>query len=221
MSNDQTKILLVEDEPDVCSAIKSYLSRRGCSVVTTASGKEALPIIDISRPDIVLLDLTIEGLNGKEVLSRLRQYDRKTKVIVITGELLNEDEIERIQALGISAYLQKPISLEKLATIIKDVLGRKFDSKIIFREAQRVASKKSSDFERAIHDLKNLLGVIRNKCENFTLDLDDGVYKGKSDKEIIDLAAGTMNTVIKTVDRITATVKKFKRPIQKGGRSKK
>ena len=210
MRNDSPKILLVEDEPDVCGVIYSYLGRRGYIVSATASGKEALSLIDISRPDILLLDFTLQDMNGKEVLSRLRGYDKTTKVVAITGELLKDEEIEKIKSLGISAYLQKPVFLEELEKIISDILGNKFDSRAAIKKAKGLSSNDADDSKRAVvHELMNLLGIIRNTCENFTLDANDGLYQDRSEKEIIDSALQAMNVVMKTVDRAAGAVEKI------------
>ncbi len=59
MSKEQPKILVVEDEPDVCNSFQSYFGRRGFLVSTTPSGTEALTIIKSSQPDLVILDLKL------------------------------------------------------------------------------------------------------------------------------------------------------------------
>lgn len=217
MDDSGNKILLVEDEPDVCNVIESYLGRRGYTVTSTASGKEALPLAETLKPDIVLLDFTLQDMNGKEALSRLRKYDNKTKVIVITGEILSDEEIEKIKALGISAYLQKPLLLGELERIIAEVLGRKSRFRVDAKNLRNKANGDTDPARRAVvHELKNILGIIRNKCENFTLNINDGIYKDKSDKEIIDIALETMNTVIKTVDRASKSLENIPKTKKKG-----
>ncbi len=110
----QPKILVVDDEPDIIASFQSFFGRRGFLVSTAASGKDALDIIKISRPDLVFLDLTLPELTGKEVLKELRTFDKKTKVVIITGHALESEDEEEFRSLGISAYLNKPIVLEKL-----------------------------------------------------------------------------------------------------------
>ncbi len=210
------KILLVEDEPDVCSSLQSYFGRRGYQVSTTASGTEALTLIKVSKPDVVILDFALNDLNGQEVLRRLRQHDKKTKVIVLTGQMLPRPEIERIQSLGIVAYLTKPVILEKLAELVSQATGG-----IVTPEAPKVVkttktlaragAQEEDDTRRAIvHKLSNLLGIIRNKCENFTLNLDDGVYKDKSQEELVKMSVDIMTDIVETVDQATSVVEKIK-----------
>jgi response regulator RpfG family c-di-GMP phosphodiesterase len=160
---------------------------------------------------------------GRQVLSQLRAMDEQTQVVVITGQLLKDSEIAGIKSLGISEYLQKPISLEKLENILARILGhpqkipitiKKFSKKIISSDVQMNSAQRI-----AVHELKNLLGIIRSQCESFTLDMTDGIYKGKPDKEVIKLAVEIMNTVIKTVDRANDTVEHM--PKKKKSKSKK
>lgn len=191
------KILLVEDERDVCRSIESYLGRRGFQISKTSSGKEALSLIKIFKPDMVLLDFTLYDMNGKDMLKKLRQYDKQTKVIVITGEMLSRQQVKKIYSLGICEYLNKPISLEQLENVINTALGRK--SKPV---KQNSISRKGNDDKGSTgHCLYNLLGIIRSKCENFILDMEDGIYEGKQDKELVKIALKRMSDVIKTVDR--------------------
>lgn len=207
MTRAYPKILLVEDEPDACSAIQSYLGRRGYMVSTTSSGQEALSMVQISKPDIVLLDFKLHDMNGKDVLSQLRASDQKTKVIVMTGELLKDEDIQKVQSLGISAYLQKPVLLGPLEKIVSEILGSEFLPQIVIQ--QQPAKVHGSCLEKSfIHEISNLLGIIRNRCENFILDINEGVYKNKTDKEVIHVAMESMDVVIKTVDRATDLVRK-------------
>ncbi len=207
MMTDSPKILLVEDEPDVCSAIHSFLGKRGCIVSTTTNGKEALSLIEISRPDIILLDFRLHDLNGQEVLRILRQKDKVTKVIVITGEFLPQEEIDNVQHLGVSAYLHKPILLEQLEEIINKILENKMILKTTVSHSQGSISVDVSG-KAVAHELSNLFGIIRNKCENFILDREEGIHKGKTDQQLIEMSVEIMKLVINTIDRATQTLDK-------------
>ena len=217
MTKIQPKILVVEDEPDVCNSLQSYFGRRGFLVSTTPSGTEALSIIKTSKPDIVLLDLKLaeeNDLNGVEVLKRLREHDKETKVIIITGQLFKDEEIEKIRSLGISEYLHKPIELEKLQSLLESILGRKFPSEAPVKITKPTGPEDIS-LSSIAHELSNLLGIIRNKCENFTLDLEEGIYKDKSDKELLRMAVEIMNIIITTVDRAAQAVEKISNLVKK------
>ena len=197
----QPKILVVDDEPDITASFQSFFGRRGFLVNTAASGKDALDIIKTSRPDLVFLDLTLPEMHGKEVLKELREFDKKTKVIIVTGHALeSEDEDKEFQSLGISAYLNKPIVLEELAGIVESVLENKFSLRN-FDKYKLVKKTEPPAISSIAHRLKNLLGNMRNQCEVFLLNKKDGIYNGKSEKEIEKMSEGIMQDVIKTVDQ--------------------
>lgn len=212
MNQNHPKILVVEDEPDICTSVQSYFGRRGFVVSTTGSGLEALSMIKAGKPDLVILDITLRDLNGIDVLSTLRKYDKDTKVVIITGQMYSEEQINDIMALGVSGYRSKPLVLEEIEKLVYEVLGNK---KFIIRISKKQQPTDESTRE-VVHQLSNLLGIIRNKCENFMLDLNDGIYKNKSEKEIIDMAIDAMDTVIKTVDRAAKTVERIPEFSKKG-----
>ena len=211
MSKETVKILVVDDEQDITISLQSFLGRRGFMVNTTPSGKDALAIIKSSKPDLVLLDLTLSEMDGRDVLRELRKHDKKTKVVVITGHMLSSDEEkEEIYSLGISEYLNKPIILEHMVELIYSVLGKKIPAKYPCLKKKIKPIVEFPDTPM-IHRLSNLLGIIRNKNENFTLNIKEDIYKDKSDKEIIEMALEVMNESIDVVDRAMNFIKKTKK----------
>lgn len=202
MSELQNKILIVEDEPDIASTLQSYLGRRGFQVSTTASGLEALFLIEISKPDVVILDFSLNDLNGQEVLKKLRETDSQTQVVVITGQMLTDKEIDKIHQLGIAEYFNKPIILEKLGEVIGGLTGHDLIVKHDFKRAagRDIIQPEEPSCRRDFHKLVNLFGIIRNKCENFTLSRKEGIYKDKSEKELLEMSDDIMRDVTLTVD---------------------
>lgn len=217
MSKEQPKILIVEDELDQIEPMQAYFTRNGYAVLQTQNGHKALSIIKESKPDIVLLDLTLEQpLGGKAILEKLRKYDKDTKVIVMTGNLRIEDkEVESIRSLGISKFLYKPIVLSNLENLIKKLLGIEYIPLSPYKAQQTKISHQDLSVSTLIHDISNSLGVIRNKCENFTLDIEDNIHKDKSDKELVKIAVEIMKLVITTVDRATQAVEKISSIVKK------
>ena len=205
MYSPKLKLLIVEDEADTCTAVQSFFGKRDFAVSTTGSGIEALSMIKAGRPDIVLLDIALSDLNGVEVLKKLREHDPATKVIVITGHLYPTEEIEKIQNLGISGYRNKPLILEEVEQLVYAACGKK-SPLAHAKKTEKNQSSRAPLSSAALHQLTNLLGVIRNKCEAFTLNLEEGIYEGKSDKEILGVANKTMKEVIQTVDQTMSFV---------------
>ncbi|MFZ5801233.1 MAG: response regulator [Candidatus Omnitrophota bacterium] len=113
------KVMIVDDEPEVCEAIDRFLSRRGFSVVTARDGEEALCKVINERPELVFLDIRLPGVDGVECLRRIKQICPQTLVVMVT--CVNDLDIaeEAIQ-LGAIDYITKPCEMEvieKLATV--------------------------------------------------------------------------------------------------------
>lgn len=211
------KILVIDDEPDITASFQSFFGKRGFLVNTASSGKDALEIIRTSKPDLVFLDLTLPEINGKEVLKELRSFDKKTKVIIITGHALeSEAEDEEFQSLGISAYLNKPIVLDRLLEIVESIFQGKFSPKD-YEKYKLVREAEPPSLSAIAHRLKNLLGNMRNQCEVFLLNKRDGILSDKPDKDLEKMSDEIIEDVIKTVDQVMAVFKGIKE--EKDGRS--
>lgn len=116
------KLLVVDDEPDICEFAQSYFKKRGLKVFTATSGQEGLQMIQANKPDLVLLDMRMEGMSGLEVLKELRAKNLSTKVILITGAEESE-ETNQARALGIADVVHKPLVLGDLEKIVMRELG--------------------------------------------------------------------------------------------------
>jgi two-component system, OmpR family, KDP operon response regulator KdpE len=116
------RVLVVDDEVEIRRALKTGLSDHGFEVEAAATGEEALAAAALRRPDIVLLDLGLPGLDGFAVLTRLRESSRAA-VIVLS---VMADERDKVRALDLGAddYLVKPFGLEELLARIRAVVRR-------------------------------------------------------------------------------------------------
>ena len=119
----RARILLVDDEPAITGNLGPFLERTGFTVATAADGEQALQLTELFRPDLIVLDVLMPRLNGREVLRRLREADDWTPVILLTqvGE-----STERAMALeeGADDYLNKPFDPHELVARIRAVLRR-------------------------------------------------------------------------------------------------
>lgn len=188
------RILIVEDEADVSCALQSFLGRRGFIVSATSSGREALCLVEVSRPDLILLDIALNDINGVEVLQQLRDKQAASKVVVITGQMYPPHEVERIKGLGAIDYLQKPVSLAQLEKVIHAVLGTVPYFPVPMKSAINEVESEMLTEGAFYHRLKNILGVVRNKCENTLLD-EQG--SGTSSADVADL----MKELIRKIDQ--------------------
>jgi DNA-binding response OmpR family regulator len=115
-------ILVVDDEPKVARLARDYLEKNGFRVVTAADGPTALAAARRDKPDLVVLDLMLPGLDGREVCRRLR---RESGVPIIMLTALSE-EIDQVTGLEIGAddYITKPFSVRALVARVRALLRR-------------------------------------------------------------------------------------------------
>ncbi len=103
------KVLIVDDEPDFCDALRDLLRSRGFEVAIALSGEEALPAYMQEKPDVVLLDIHMPGMDGLETLQELKVLDQGANVIMVTA--IEDDEIVmRAMAEGALDYIIKPVN---------------------------------------------------------------------------------------------------------------
>jgi len=114
-------LLLVDDEVSVLEILVDYFFERGYAVTAVASGEKALAAFTRERPDIVLLDIRMSGIDGVTVLKRLHEADPNVPVIMVTA---NEDEAMARDTLAIGAfdYVAKPFDFEHLDRIVAAAL---------------------------------------------------------------------------------------------------
>ncbi|MDO8475218.1 MAG: response regulator [Candidatus Rokubacteria bacterium] len=120
-----SRVLIVEDEPDIRELVVHHLKREGYLVSAASSGEEALRQVQAAPPDLVLLDLMMPAMDGLEVCRRLRQ-DPATVSLPIVMLTAKGDEIDRVLGLEIGAddYIVKPFSPKELLARVRAVLRR-------------------------------------------------------------------------------------------------
>ena len=112
------KILIVDDEIDVCDFVKNFFEERDFQVFTALGGSDALRVLRKEKPDIILLDIRMKEMDGIETLKRIRQLDKNIKVIMVTA-VEEQDKMDAARKLGASEYITKPLILENLeATVL-------------------------------------------------------------------------------------------------------
>jgi DNA-binding response OmpR family regulator len=115
-------ILVVDDEPKIARLARDYLEKNGFRVITTADGQSALTIARREKPDLVILDLMLPNIDGREVCRILR---RESDVPIIMLTALSE-EIDQVTGLEIGAddYITKPFSVRALVARVRALLRR-------------------------------------------------------------------------------------------------
>lgn len=118
-----SRILVVDDDQAIAEMVGIVLRGKGFDVVTTADGASALDAFDRLRPDVVLLDLMLPGMDGIEVCRRLRR-DSGVPIIMLTARSDTADVVEGLEA-GADDYLTKPFETDELVARIKARVRRK------------------------------------------------------------------------------------------------
>jgi len=116
-------VLLIEDDLDLVDALSRMLASRGFQVVCCADGAEALVMVRRRSFDVVLLDLTLPGMDGLDWLQHLRDSSSRLPVLVMTARSAVEDRILGLN-IGADDYLTKPFDVEELAARLKALVRR-------------------------------------------------------------------------------------------------
>ena len=116
-------VLIADDDPDVRLVVGLPLEAQKIRVVEASDGKEVLEAVARDRPDLIIMDWTMPGLSGPDLLRALQQDSPGTPVIVLSGQA-NEAEIALGRSLGAYAYLIKPVPMKKLMEIVNTALGQ-------------------------------------------------------------------------------------------------
>src|SRR6266496_3865329 len=122
------KLLLIDDEADVQYSFRRIFDSPEVELATASSGEEGLKLIPKFKPDLVLMDIRMGGINGLETLRRIRQMDSKLLVILMTAYGTTQTAIEAMK-LGAYDYLLKPFDVDRLKEIVGNALKAARDMK--------------------------------------------------------------------------------------------
>jgi len=122
------EILIVDDEPNVVVPIQFLMEQQGYRVMIAERGEDALDLIYQYKPDLVLLDIMLPGIDGYEVceIVRLNPEYRKIKISFLTAKG-REEEIAKGLAPGADAYITKPFSNIELVATVKEILEKTYE----------------------------------------------------------------------------------------------
>ena len=118
------RVLVIDDDPTVTSVLKRGLAYEGFTVDTADSGARGLAIARDHTPDLVILDVMLPGLDGFQVLERLRQADAQLPIMMLTARDGPADQVHGLEQ-GADDYMVKPFTLTVLAARVKALLRRR------------------------------------------------------------------------------------------------
>ncbi|MGX1378671.1 two-component system response regulator (stage 0 sporulation protein F) [Priestia megaterium] len=117
----QRKFLIVDDQYGIRILLTEVLQKEGYTTFQAANGFQAIDITKEQAPDLVLLDMKIPGMDGIEILKRLKQHDETIKVIIMTayGEL---DMIQEAKDLGALTHFAKPFDIDEIRKVVREYI---------------------------------------------------------------------------------------------------
>ncbi len=137
-----TKILVVDDTPKNVKLLADRLTAMGYTVLTAGSGREALALIEVELPDLVLLDIMMPDMSGYEVCRKIRENPATENLPVVMVTALDSSQ-ERIKALEVGAddFLPKPISQPELLARVRSLLRIKQLHDTVRAQAAQLAER--------------------------------------------------------------------------------
>jgi DNA-binding NtrC family response regulator len=123
---DELRVLIVDDEEELVSALVERLKLRGFVATGVTAGTDALAFLETEDCDVVLLDVKMPGLGGLEVIKRIKEGHPRLEVILLTGHG-SVKSVEEGMALGAFDYLMKPVKIDNLVRVLAAAGSRKGD----------------------------------------------------------------------------------------------
>jgi len=123
-TNNQAKILVIDDEPEITDIVETYFENLGYSVETANGGEEGIEAAREFKPNLILLDIMMPNTTGYDVCSKIKQMPNMASVPVVflTGRDTREDSGRSFQSGG-DMFVKKPFSCERLAELVKIALS--------------------------------------------------------------------------------------------------
>jgi len=170
------KLLLIDDEPDILRVLSMSLKADGYDVVSAQNGPAGIAAFEKEKPDIVITDVKMPGMDGIEVLKKVKELSVDTEVIIITGHGDIENAIEALKH-GASDFINKPVRDEALAIALKRA-REKYDIKQQLKEYTTDLEKKVAAATREVRRRSNFqINLIRSS--------NDGIVATGKDLKIV------------------------------------
>jgi two-component system response regulator ResD len=182
-------ILVVDDEPTIADVVSRYLERAGYTARVAPDGPGALRSAGEERPDLVVLDLMLPGMDGIEVMKRLREYGEgpRVSVILLTAKGEHSDRIAGLR-LGADDYVVKPFSPAELVARVDAVLRRvesppELEEPVVFPGLEvdprgRRVTVRGEEVQLTVREFDLLLHLVRHPGQVFSRDqLMDAVWQ--------------------------------------------
>jgi len=203
------RILLIDDESSYLEVLRAYLEVENFEIRYTASGEEALALVEASAFDLLLLDLNLPGASGIEVFKKIRAFSNIPVIMVTT----RGEEIDRVVGLELGAddYVAKPFSPRELVARIKNVLRRATQAQSPANKRQNTHYFRDLEIDRAAYTARRLGKDLRLTPTEFRLLDTLAQHSGQvfSRSQLLDLISKDHTEIYdRTLDRHIANLRK-------------
>ncbi|MDH3998475.1 MAG: sigma-54 dependent transcriptional regulator [Desulfuromonadales bacterium] len=179
-----TKILVVDDEHLIRWSLEQSLKKQGYEVTTAASGEEALKVVQDDPPELMLLDIQLPGMDGLQVLEKVKEFDSEVIILMVTALGVLETAVKAMR-MGAYDYINKPFNLDELSITVKKALET--------RDLRKEVAHLRSDQEKKF-GIDNIIGDSRHMCQ--VLDMVRKVAKSDASTVLIQGESGTGKELI-------------------------
>jgi len=124
MANQGRKIMVIDDSYTNVVLLEAVLNLRGYITITALNAKDAYPLIEMEKPELILLDLFMPETNGFDLLKSIKSNDATKNIpVIIVSAVTDEDNISKTKALGAFDFVKKPIDIQLLIEKIEEVIS--------------------------------------------------------------------------------------------------
>ncbi|MEO5601237.1 MAG: sigma-54 dependent transcriptional regulator [Cyclobacteriaceae bacterium] len=185
------KILIIDDDKDLCFVLKRFLSKHGFEVIEATSGKTALEILESVEPNLILCDFRLEDMSGSSILKKIKEKNPSVPVIIITGYSNIKTAVE-VMKLGAMDYVTKPLLPDEILLTIRKALSKSAEDKA---GGSIESVNETPELDRSVKDEKLTLANAKRYSESSSYIFGDSA-DFKSILNQIDLVAPTNYSII-------------------------
>jgi two-component system alkaline phosphatase synthesis response regulator PhoP len=211
------KILIAEDEPDIRELVAYNLGKERYRVVPVGTGEEALQALESHRPDLIVLDLMLPGIDGMQILKSIRLEDERLPILILSAKVEASDRVDGFLD-GVDDYMTKPFSLEEFLLRIKRLLTRdqwqreQDDSPLSHSTEQRLYSFGANSIDFSSGQAECCTGIIQLTEQEIKVLKLFIVNKGKtlSRSKLLEIGWGySKGTSTRTVDNYIVRFRRY------------
>lgn len=160
-------IMIVEDDPDISQLISMQVTEAGFTALPVSDGATALDSFEQEKPDLVVLDIMLPGVDGLEVCKRIRRVDERIPVLMLTSKSTELDRVLGLE-LGADDYLTKPFSIVELMARIR-ALFRRLDAQRSVEQTSTVLEFDGLIIDSSRHKVRTAAGDVELTAREFDL----------------------------------------------------